>query len=336
MSVPRVAIRIIGTDECPLYHVGDEFSLNGNTLNVPPGKSTCLVLAQDILTVTVKHECHEQGATRYVFDCSGCTGLARLEFVCLPEGARPAGGTGIREAVERLGDHELFRVFGEEGMARFRSLADLRTFDKGAVIVEKGTAGHHLYIIVEGRVEVLSENDIRMAVLGKGEVFGEISLISDVPTTATVRAMTPLSLLHLGERGFKNLLHESPGLQTYLTRMLARRIARTNVVRSREIASGLSGNLSEISPMELFQALHANQKTGVLMLKLPDGLAAASFREGRLIRAKFRDKTDLAALDGMLRVTEGRYKFNPGLPEEETRTEPVGNLLKMLMEAGKS
>ena len=181
-------------------------------------------------------------------------------------------------------------------------------------------------------MEVLADDGVRIAILGKGEVFGEMSLIREQPRTATVRATDPLTLLHIKGNYFRDLLQDSPSVQIYLTRLLARRIANTNLIRFREFASAITGSLSEISPSELFQTLHINHKTGVLIMKLPGGLAAASFKDGELIRAKYKDKEDKEAFFEILKKREGRFKFNHELPPEETRSTGIGNFMKLLME----
>jgi CRP/FNR family transcriptional regulator, cyclic AMP receptor protein len=149
---------------------------------------------------------------------------------------------------------------------------------------------------------------------------------------ATVRALEPLKLFYLDGQYFRELLQRTPSIQIYLTRLLARRIANTNVIRVQDTASAMTGNLSEIPPTELFQTLHLNQKTGVLLLKLDGALAAASFLEGELIRAKYGELLDHEAIFAMLAAREGRFKFSPELPPEETRTAPVGSFMKLLME----
>jgi len=60
------------------------------------------------------------------------------------------------------------------------------------------------------------------------------------------------------------------------------------------------GKLSEISPTGLFQTLNLNQKTGVLILKLPEGTAILVFRDGEIIRAKHTKKRQR----GIFRIIE--------------------------------
>ncbi|QTA81555.1 Cyclic nucleotide-binding domain-containing protein [Desulfonema limicola] len=340
MSFPKAIVKVIGADECPLYKVEDEFKLSNQSLLAPGGKPACLILVRDITQVMIKYECIETDS-RYVFDCSGCSGLVRLELKKEPETdllsrINQIPGDDIYAIASSLSHFSFFQIFDEKSINDLISVLRLNKYNKDEIILSKGEPGKNLYIIVSGRVEVLAGENIRIAVLGKGEIFGEMSLLSGEPVGATVKAMTPVSLLYLNGQYFKEILYKSPSIQIYITRMLARRIADTNIVRSREFASSITGNLSEIPPSELFQTLHFNQKTGVLILQMSEGLAAASFREGKLIRAKYKDKEDKEAFFEILKAKEGRFKFNNGLPAEETRTQEIGNFMKLLIQGSRN
>jgi len=339
MGFPKVFIRVIGTDECPLYKVGDEFKLSGQSLLSPYGKAACLILVRDITEVLIKYECVENDS-RYVFDCSGCTGIARLEYNKETDGAVWKSDEKDKDEVyaiaSSLSNYSFFQTFDEEGIRHLISMLKTVVIPAGDIILRKGEPGKNLYIIASGKVEVLTDDGIRIAVLGRGEVFGEMSLLSGDPVNATVRAITPLTVLYLNGKYFREILNRSSSIQIFITRMLARRIANANVIRSREFASGITGNLSEIPPSEVFQTLHINQKTGVLILKLPGGLAVATFRQGELIRAKYGEKEDKEAFLEILKAREGRFKFNPELPPEENRQHPIGNFMRLLMEGSKN
>lgn len=334
MASIKARIKVIGTDHCPLYAVGDEFKVSGKSLIAPYGKATCLILANDMTELLIKYENIDHNS-RYVFDCSGCTGLARLEYKRLEEPTsflEDPDKMDVYSLVASLSNHSFFQSLDEDNVKEILSHLQMERYDPGKTIIEKGEPGRNLFIIAEGKVEILDEG-VRIAVLGPGEIFGEMSLISGGPVSATVQALEPLTLLYLNGRYFSEMLHKIPSVQIFLTRLLARRIAVANILRSREIASGLTGNLSQIPPAELLQTLHVNQKTGVLILKLDGGLAAVSFREGNLIRAKYGEKEDREAIFEIVKASRGRFKFNPELPAQENRTEEIENFMRLLMEA---
>jgi predicted MFS family arabinose efflux permease len=70
----------------------------------------------------------------------------------------------------------------------------------GADVVRVGEMGHNFFVVESGDAEVVVDG--RTQPLGPGEGFGEIALLRDVPRTATVRAVTDLSLLALDRSVF--------------------------------------------------------------------------------------------------------------------------------------
>ncbi len=101
---------------------------------------------------------------------------------------------------------------------------------KGKVIIEEGRPGLGLFIVARGEVEVKKrEGDtlVPLALLRVGDVFGEISLIRDIDTTATVIAGTDTELLFLSRKQFKTHLAANPGLEHSLRQISAERLRET-------------------------------------------------------------------------------------------------------------
>jgi CRP-like cAMP-binding protein len=71
----------------------------------------------------------------------------------------------------------------------------------GSAVVRKGEHGDHYYAIADGQVEVV-DGTKRLAVLGRGEGFGEIALLHDGIRTATVVAMTDTLLVAIAREPF--------------------------------------------------------------------------------------------------------------------------------------
>jgi uncharacterized protein YhbP (UPF0306 family) len=84
--------------------------------------------------------------------------------------------------------------------------------EPGEVVIRQGDPADKFFIIVEGKVEVLREDDgetRKLAELESGEFFGEIALMRDLARTATVRAVKPTSLLAMERAAFLTLVSES-------------------------------------------------------------------------------------------------------------------------------
>jgi len=100
----------------------------------------------------------------------------------------------------------------------------------GQVVVQEGSTGRELYLILSGLVEVVKgegEEEMVLAHRGPGDVIGEMSFLEARPRFATVRAMEPTSLLELPEAAMHTLLAEQPHLLYRLVTMLSARM-RTN------------------------------------------------------------------------------------------------------------
>jgi CRP-like cAMP-binding protein len=84
----------------------------------------------------------------------------------------------------------------------------------GTPVIQEGAAGQGLFVVLMGSLEVVRGGQ-PIARLGAGEVFGEMSLLHDGPTTATVRTTAPTSLLFLGRDYFRRLVSALPALRKY-------------------------------------------------------------------------------------------------------------------------
>jgi hypothetical protein len=77
-------------------------------------------------------------------------------------------------------------------------LSELREYREGERLIEQGTMGRSMYLVVEGQIEVLRRDGavtVRRALLGPGEVFGEIGFVHEAYRTADVRALGAVSVL---------------------------------------------------------------------------------------------------------------------------------------------
>lgn len=202
------------------------------------------------------------------------------------------------------------------------------------VVIRKGEEGGNLYIIASGRVEV-GDGAMRIAELGRGEVFGEMSLISGDPVTATVTVLETANLLYIKGRDFRRILMRYPALQLYFARLLARRLAAMNAVRLGDMAGGMNGDLADLSAAELFQAMNVNQKTGCVTIHPADGPARVCFRNGEPVLAEYRGLSGGAAFFEILGVRNGRFTFSSGLGPEEEHLPELGDFMWLLMEGAR-
>lgn len=111
------------------------------------------------------------------------------------------------------------------------------SFNPGSVIFGRGDAGDALYVIRDGEVEVLApgmeegDEDLSVARLMPGDLFGEMALVMGQPRTATVRAATEVRCLRLPREYFEELMRDDSvlALKVYkqLTIILSHRLMDT-------------------------------------------------------------------------------------------------------------
>lgn len=103
-----------------------------------------------------------------------------------------------------------------------------KEFEDGDVILREGEIGDCLYVILEGRVEVVvddgGEEPFRLAILEKDGFFGEMSLFSDLPRVATVRALGRVRVMTVDKRGLLRWLGDDPGLSLRIMLKMVDRI----------------------------------------------------------------------------------------------------------------
>lgn len=122
---------------------------------------------------------------------------------------------------------------------------DREIFTSGQQIFKYGDAGDCAYLIEEGEVEVLivkQGKEHRIRLIGKGELFGEVSLIDYQPRTATIRAVERTVLVPIPRKLMEGLLEKSDPVLRHLLLVILDRF------RNRNDGSALSAGSAVVSP----------------------------------------------------------------------------------------
>lgn len=96
----------------------------------------------------------------------------------------------------------------------------------GTVVVHEGGRTGHLYILIEGRLEVIKGDTVVASIAEPGAVLGEMSVLLDQPHTATVRAASDSVIYEIGDAA--SFLCQQPGVALLICRMLAQRLNAAN------------------------------------------------------------------------------------------------------------
>ncbi len=103
-----------------------------------------------------------------------------------------------------------------------------KSYKEGEIIVRQGEKGNCMYVIQSGRVEVLisdeNNREIQLAVLSKGDFFGEMAIIQEEVRVATVRAVGEVRVIVVDKRIFLRRVHEDPSFAFRIMEKMAKRI----------------------------------------------------------------------------------------------------------------
>src|SRR4030095_10163390 len=137
-----------------------------------------------------------------------------------------------RELLSRV---PLFQGFGPRELDALVPAARPVTVAARQEVFHKGDAGSQLYVVIDGRLKALTTssegNEVVFNVMGPGEVCGELALLSELPRSATVRAIERCELLVLDRRDFLAFLRRSPDVAVRMLTMLVERLAARFGVR---------------------------------------------------------------------------------------------------------
>jgi CRP/FNR family cyclic AMP-dependent transcriptional regulator len=131
------------------------------------------------------------------------------------------------DKLDQLGRMWLFSACSKRDLQTIGRASDEVDVPAGRTLTVEGKAGHEFYLILDGQASV-RRNGKKVATLGPGQYFGELSLLDKGPRSATVVADNDMRLLVLGQREFNGTLDEVPGLAHKLLRTMAGRLRESD------------------------------------------------------------------------------------------------------------
>ena len=134
-----------------------------------------------------------------------------------------------------------FSDFSPEFVKKLSETVEYKEINADELIFQEESPSSHLYIIAEGEAVVIKnltqDTQKVLSVIGENTVFGEMSLFSDQPRTASVKAKTPLKYYSIDTPAFKKLLITDPaGTQKMYETLLLSALERLEQT-SRELAT---------------------------------------------------------------------------------------------------
>jgi CRP-like cAMP-binding protein len=136
----------------------------------------------------------------------------------------------LNHAVQVLQEMPLFRNLDLKRLRVVAMMGESQAYRTGERLFEKGDEGDAAFIIIDGEVDVLVPVDggeQSVAILGKGEIFGELAVICDQARSSAIAARCELEVLRLERSVVLNLMREFPDISLEMVRILAHRLERT-------------------------------------------------------------------------------------------------------------
>ena len=124
-------------------------------------------------------------------------------------------------------------MFDRAAIREFIGRAHKRSFPPKHTLIHAGDDPQSLYLILEGSVSILLEDEdgreIVLAYLNPGEIFGEMCLFPEQQVrTAIVRTRTPTLVAEIGYQAFRKLAHEHPDIMFEIAEQLSERLRDTS------------------------------------------------------------------------------------------------------------
>ncbi|MGH8867277.1 MAG: Crp/Fnr family transcriptional regulator [Actinomycetes bacterium] len=160
----------------------------------------------------------------------------------------------------------LFTALDDEAASAVRTSMTEVSLRRGDLLFSEGEAGDSLYVITDGKLKLgrssVDGRENLLAVLGPGEMFGELSLFDPGPRTATATALTDTELVALGHDHLRPWLAGRPEVALQLLQALAQRLRRTNANLADLVFSDVPGRVAK-ALLDLSERFGVPQDDGV-------------------------------------------------------------------------
>lgn len=133
------------------------------------------------------------------------------------------------KSFDLLARQEFLHGMSRENLGDLIAHAKEKSYQPGEVLIQEGTMGREVTMILEGQVEIVKDmagEEVFLALQGEGEVFGEMGFLEARPRSATVRAKLPTRVLEFSENDLRKALSADPELLYRTTQILSARMRR--------------------------------------------------------------------------------------------------------------
>jgi CRP/FNR family transcriptional regulator, cyclic AMP receptor protein len=143
----------------------------------------------------------------------------------------------------------LFSSLDDDAADSLRASMSETRIGRGDVLFHEGDSGDRLYVVTDGKIKLgrtsADGRENLLAILGPGQMFGELSLFDPGPRSATATAVTPCTMVSLSHDELLRWLEDQPGVARGLLSQLAARLRKTSDVVADLVFSDVPGRVAK-------------------------------------------------------------------------------------------
>lgn len=243
-----------------------------------------------------------------------------------------------------------FKGLDDDELREMANLTRIATYPPEYVLCREGAYEEVFYIVADGQAEItkqINEHELKLLrVAGKGDLIGEMALIQNAPRSATVRAITDLTVLEMNKDDFGKMLTQSPRMAIDIIRTTLNRLRENDQLtindlqRTNQILRQLDRNKLEFiqvaahelrTPLTVLKGylnlLRAapNLKDNPSLIEIMDGIAKGADRMHEVVNMML----DVSRID-----SETMKVLPAPIPLRMMLTELVSSLSKEIAERG--
>jgi small-conductance mechanosensitive channel/CRP-like cAMP-binding protein len=175
----------------------------------------------------------------------------KLDQFNVPPKARALDATAAEDRAALFERVEFFKALPADDRTAIAAGAVHRAFRAGETVLQRGDPGSSMFVLLEGIFEVRVDlrgdgSSVKVGQLHAGDIFGEMSLLTGEPRSATVAAVTPASAWEVTREEIEPLLKRDPHLANVLAHLVAERRLRTDRAREAMDSAGASNAAAQL------------------------------------------------------------------------------------------
>lgn len=136
--------------------------------------------------------------------------------------------------ISKLRDISFFSAMSDHDLLQIAEIITLRSYKKGAVIIEEMSEAERFFIIHKGKIQITKHYDgdeeFVLSVQSDGDFFGEMALLDEGKRSASVRAIEPTTVMEISRNDFETLLYKAPALAYRIMKELSSRLRETGAL----------------------------------------------------------------------------------------------------------